>query len=214
MKIQFLALFGLVIFTGSLAGYRTNWKHKGVLHKGWHPHGYQRPLDRHHWRSHVPTLNVEVYEPKGLKLSMVRKSQTTSFLGVELYINKDPRINGTQCDVCRNTTTVTFGKFVIEDENVVVKTGDQLNYVILIGNSVKFSRQSMRRLQVTSSMIRTSQKKACNCETTTEIIESNVSLNDLIRPPERLRKRSISKVPVESSRKTPNEEKGKSIRNI
>lgn len=146
MKFLVLVLLGVI----SAVSYRINWRHKGVFHKGWHPHGYQRPLDRHKWRSHVPSVNIEVYEPKGLKVSMVHKKQSTTLFGIELFINQDPRVKGSQCDLCRNTTAITYGKFIIEDHNVVIQKEDQLIYFVLIGNNTKVTRFPMRKMVVTS----------------------------------------------------------------
>ncbi|XP_055542415.1 uncharacterized protein LOC129728065 [Wyeomyia smithii] len=150
MKFLVLVLLGVV----SVAAYRINWRHKGISHEGWHPHGYQRPLERHKWRSHVPWVNIEIFEPKGLKVSMVHKKQIDTMFGVELFINTDPRLNDSECDLCQNTTTITYGKFIIEDRNVIIKKKDQLIYFVLVGNSTKVTRFPMRKLTVTGSLIK------------------------------------------------------------
>ncbi|XP_058825841.1 uncharacterized protein LOC131685855 [Topomyia yanbarensis] len=143
--------------------------HPDGYHHGWswhnHHHGHH---GRHHWPHH---LNFEIREPKGLECSMIQMVPSQTFFSIELYINQDPRENETQCDVCRNTTDVTYKKFIIEDEDVVIRKGDLLSYYVYSGNESNAIRHQLQQIWVTDSII-----KKCNCDVATETPDIDVRI--------------------------------------
>lgn len=165
MIIKLIALVScalVVVFAhGHHNGYpggRGDWHRRGPDH--WHGHGHHH--GRHHWHRHVPFVNFEVHEPKGLTVSVVQRSPNTTFFGLELYVNHDPvKSDDIQCDVCHNTTTVTYGKFIVEDTDVIIKKGDVLYYYVLLGDYKNVTRSHLQSLWVTESIV-----NKCNCETT------------------------------------------------
>ncbi|KXJ74399.1 hypothetical protein RP20_CCG013716 [Aedes albopictus] len=114
----------------------------------------------HHWHHHDPFVHFEVREPKGLTVSIVRRSPNTTLFGIELYVNRSPKqSNENHCDVCQNTTSITFGKFIINDEEVLIKKGDVLYYHVLIGSSTNVTRLHLQKMTVTASTI-----NRCSCK--------------------------------------------------
>lgn len=105
-------------------------------------------------------MNFEVKVPEGLEVSAIQKNPNVTMFGIELYVNREPA-EGSQCDVCQNTTTVTYGKFIIEDTQVVIKNGDVLSYIVLTGEGSNVTRHRMKKMWVTDSII-----NKCNCEGT------------------------------------------------
>ncbi|XP_062552192.1 uncharacterized protein LOC134217442 [Armigeres subalbatus] len=114
----------------------------------------------HRWYRHDPLINFEVQDPKGLTVTMVQRSPSTKFFGIELYVNRNPKQNVTRCDVCGNSTTVVYGKFIVQDEEVVIRKGDVLYYYVLLGTSDNVTRLQLQKILVTASVI-----NRCNCET-------------------------------------------------
>lgn len=154
MNFKLIAFVGCILVLSQVSGHRGRGHHHGHGgHKGHH--------GRRHWHHNTPFVNFEVQEPKGLTVSMVQRSPDSTLFGIELFINQDPsRSNQTHCDVCQNTTTITYGKFIVEDEVVVIKKGDVLYYHVLLGDSTNVTRLHLQRLWVTDSII-----NKCNCET-------------------------------------------------
>lgn len=113
-------------------------------------------------------------------MSMIQRSPNNTFFGIELFINQDPkRSNETHCDVCQNTTTITYGKFIVEDEVVVIKKGDVLYYYVLLGDSTNVTRLHLQRLWVTDSII-----NKCNCETTPQVPDFDLRFGQSTGKPE------------------------------
>lgn len=103
-------------------------------------------------------MNFEVKVPEGLEVSAIQKNPNVTMFGIELFVNREPE-QGSQCDVCQNTTTVTYGKFIIEDTQVVIKNGDVLSYIVLTGEGSNVTRHRVKKMWVTDSII-----NKCNCE--------------------------------------------------
>lgn len=142
MSFKLIAFVCCILVLSPVSGYR-----KGRLHGC---HNRRRP-PQHHWHHHAPFVNFEVHEPKGLTVSTLQRSPNSTSFGIELFINKDPkRTNAPRCDVCQNTTTTTYGKFIVGDNAVVIKKGDVLYYHILLGNNKNVTRLNLQRLWVTS----------------------------------------------------------------
>uniref|UniRef100_A0A182LZR4 CBM39 domain-containing protein n=1 Tax=Anopheles culicifacies TaxID=139723 RepID=A0A182LZR4_9DIPT len=105
-------------------------------------------------------VEFEVLDPQGLRLWTAQKAQVKGF-GVELFINPVHGRKQQQCNVCRNTTEVTHGKFFLQDDNVIVKSGDVLEYVIITDNGKTVQRHKPRKLIVDDSIIKPKGKCAC-----------------------------------------------------
>ncbi|XP_055598870.1 uncharacterized protein LOC129748331 [Uranotaenia lowii] len=178
--MKLFLLLGFVLAVNLVAGHRRHDHNQGHFPGGgWHPPHHQghRHPERHHWHYHVPFLNFEVHEPKGLEVSMVQRDLTISFFGIEVFVNRDPRSPGATCDICQNTTDVTYGKFIVEDDQAIIKKGDVLTYFVLMGNDVNVTRHPPQKLYVTGSII-----SKCNCETTSE--DPDIDIRFQNRPPQ------------------------------
>ncbi|XP_055637848.1 uncharacterized protein LOC129776305 [Toxorhynchites rutilus septentrionalis] len=162
MKIPMLLLFGVALIASLINAHRYHGGHGEHHHRGWPPHHHH---GGHHGRHHrgVPFVNIEVHEPKGLEVSMIQRDKNVTFFGVEIFVNKNADLN-TTCDICQNTTSVTYGKFIILDEEAIIKKGDVLSFYILTGDSSNVTRHHLQKLWVTSSII-----SKCTC-TTPEIV--------------------------------------------
>uniref|UniRef100_A0A182Q9Y7 CBM39 domain-containing protein n=1 Tax=Anopheles farauti TaxID=69004 RepID=A0A182Q9Y7_9DIPT len=108
----------------------------------------------------VCRVQFEVLDPHGLRLWTPRKPDMKGF-GVELVINPVHGRKQQLCNVCRNTTEVTDGKFFLQDENVIVKSGDILEYVIVTDNGKTVQRHKPRKLIVEDYLIKP--KGRCVC---------------------------------------------------
>lgn len=95
-----------------------------------------------------PQVNFIVHEPQGLEVWIIQQPEITSF-GIELYVNKDSRETGAYCDLCANTTEVTYGKLFIDNQDVLVKKGDTLSYYAWIGRGGQITRSGLQTLVVT-----------------------------------------------------------------
>lgn len=147
--------FKIVLFVGCVLVLASAHRHYHGRHGG---RGNYR--QRHAYHRHDPLVQFEVREPKGLTVSIIQRSPSTTFFGIELFVNRDPRYYNIHCDVCQNTTSVAFGKFIVEDEEAIIKNGDVLYYYVLLGNSVNVTRLYLQRFWVTAEII-----KRCDCST-------------------------------------------------
>lgn len=100
-------------------------------------------------------VDFEVLDPKGLRLWTAHKPETKMF-GIELYINPTVAVGQNAgrsnpqlvCSVCQNVTEVKHGKFFIQDDNVIVKKGDVLEYVAITDNGKTVQRHKPRKIVV------------------------------------------------------------------
>ncbi|XP_065095324.1 uncharacterized protein LOC135717260 [Ochlerotatus camptorhynchus] len=210
MNIKLIALVGCILVLSLVAGHCGGGHYHGHHHGGHNGHhgghnghhgGHHGHHGRHHWHRHEPFVNFEVHEPKGLTVSMVQRSPNSTFFGIELLINQDPKnVNETHCDVCQNTTTVTYGKFIVEDEVVVIKKGDVLYYQVLLGDSTNVTRLHPQRLWVTDSII-----NKCNCETTSEDPHIDVRFGQPTKKPDHRPSFEVTSNPPEDATDLPSE---------
>ncbi|XP_061518906.1 uncharacterized protein LOC5668138 [Anopheles gambiae] len=108
----------------------------------------------------VCRVEFEVLDPQGLRLWTAQKPQMKGF-GVELFINPVHGRKQQPCNVCRNTTEITHGKFFLQDESVIVKSGDILEYVIITDNGKTVQRHKPRKLIVDDFLIKPKGRCAC-----------------------------------------------------
>lgn len=118
----------------------------------------------------VCKVDFEVLHPKGLRVWTARKPDTKGF-GIELYINPSgTERSGVVCNVCRNTTEVTHGKFFIQDDNVIVKKGDVLEYVAITDNGKTVQRHKPRKIVVSEYIIKPQGRCACSANPQTSTV--------------------------------------------
>lgn len=78
--------------------------------------------------SRLTKLDIQILEPSGIQVWTRYKSKYLSF-GVELYIN--PTGDESYCDLCRNVSRPVDGKFIIQDDKLLVKLGDTIKYRVV-----------------------------------------------------------------------------------
>lgn len=150
----------------------NRWEHGG--RPGHHEHREPddpRPDHKNPSPSGSPQVNFIVHEPQGIEVWIVKQPEITSF-GIELYVNRDSRETKPHCDLCANTTEVTYGKFFIENADVLVKKGDTLSYYFWVGRGSQFTRSGLQTLVVGESII-----TQCDCGTS-NIEDIDIRIND------------------------------------
>lgn len=51
--------------------------------------------------------------------------------GIEIFLNQKYSLDEPKCDICLNTTEVTYGKFMIRSDNAIIRAGDHLKYRVI-----------------------------------------------------------------------------------
>lgn len=98
-------------------------------------------------------VDFEVLDPQGLRLWTAHKPEMKLF-GVEVYINPSGRSNEPAvCSLCKNTTSATHGKYFLQDDNVIVKKGDVLEYIAITDNGKTTQRHKPRKIVVNGELI-------------------------------------------------------------
>lgn len=73
-------------------------------------------------------VHIEIYYPKGLMVWYPQRSGMVGF-GIEIFLNQRHLIDDEAvCDICLNTTELTYGKFLLRSDDAVVRGGDHLMY--------------------------------------------------------------------------------------
>lgn len=73
-------------------------------------------------------VHIEIYYPKGLMVWYPKHPGMTKF-GIEIFLNqKYETSEEPKCDICLNTTNVSYGKFMIHHDSAIVRAGDHLMY--------------------------------------------------------------------------------------
>ncbi|XP_053695762.1 uncharacterized protein LOC128743243 [Sabethes cyaneus] len=72
-------------------------------------------------------VHIEIYHPKGLMVWYPAKPGVVLF-GIEINLNSESL---TSCDVCLNTTENSYGKFILRDDDAIVRGGDHLEYKVI-----------------------------------------------------------------------------------
>lgn len=78
--------------------------------------------------------HFEIYNPKGLTVWYPKSPETVEF-GVAVLLNPSPNSHIHHCYVCLNTTTASYGKFIIHDDNAVIRPKDYLEYQLSFRDS-------------------------------------------------------------------------------
>lgn len=77
---------------------------------------------RNNWRH-----NIEIYHPKGLMVWYPKMPEVV-MVGIEIYLNSRSMAT---CDICLNTTDTTYGKFILRDDDAIIRDGDYLEYKVI-----------------------------------------------------------------------------------
>lgn len=79
-------------------------------------------------RKRDQNVHIEIQYPKGLLVWYPKQRGIIGF-GIEIYLNqKYEDSEERKCDICLNTTDVSYGKFMIHSDNAIVRAGDHLMY--------------------------------------------------------------------------------------
>ncbi|XP_065085830.1 uncharacterized protein LOC135707844 [Ochlerotatus camptorhynchus] len=79
-------------------------------------------------RKRDQNVHIEIYYPKGLMVWYPKQRGMVGF-GVEIFLNqKYEDSEEPKCDICLNTTDVSYGKFMIHNDNAIIRAGDHLMY--------------------------------------------------------------------------------------
>ncbi|XP_052866991.1 uncharacterized protein LOC128273114 isoform X2 [Anopheles cruzii] len=79
----------------------------------------------------------------------------TALFGVELYVKYyGGQTEALECGLCRNTSRPVFGKFMLQDDDVVARVGDVLEYTIFTSDGTTTMRHAVRRRVVHEHVIR------------------------------------------------------------
>ncbi|XP_050078231.1 uncharacterized protein LOC126565131 [Anopheles maculipalpis] len=88
-------------------------------------------------------VNIEIYHPKGVMIWYPYRAGMEMF-GIQIYINKanqQPTGDNSSseeesappaCDICLNTTEVTYGKFILRSEDAIIRSRDHLLYNAIV----------------------------------------------------------------------------------
>ncbi|XP_049535499.1 uncharacterized protein LOC125951039 [Anopheles darlingi] len=163
----FAALVAIAtIITGTVAhrhwnnnNYNNNFhhgRHDGNHHQHNHHHHHHHRHGRWH-PSVVPTF--EIYEPKGLEVYIADRNQTAQYFAIAVYINAANTSDDVPA-VLQNTSTVVYGKFIVQDSSVIIKPGDIVSYKAQIGYQNGKNTTLVHRFIVRYDMIR----KNCTCD--------------------------------------------------
>lgn len=106
-------------------------------------------------------VDFEVLDPQGLRLWTTHKPEMKMF-GIEVYINPTGRSNEPSvCSLCKNTSSATHGKYFLQDDNVIVKKGDVLEYIAITDNGKTTQRHKPRKIVVNDYIIKPKGRCAC-----------------------------------------------------
>ncbi|ETN60748.1 hypothetical protein AND_007616 [Anopheles darlingi] len=110
----------------------------------------------------VGPINIEVLLPKGIRLWTHYNPDLTLF-GVELYVKYfEGQTEALECALCQNTSVPVYGKFLLQDDDLVARAGDVLEYVIITSDGETDMRHTTRRTVVDDNLIRSGDQQ-CDC---------------------------------------------------
>ncbi|XP_050099861.1 uncharacterized protein LOC126580431 [Anopheles aquasalis] len=153
------------IITGTVAHRRWNNNNNNNFHHGRHDgNRHQHHHHHHHHHRHgrwypsvVPTF--EIYEPKGLEVYIADRNQSAEYFAIAIYINAANTSDDVPA-VVQNTSTLVYGKFIVQDSSVIIKPGDIVSYKAQIGFQNGKNATLVHRFYVRYDMIR----KNCTCD--------------------------------------------------
>ncbi|XP_058814221.1 uncharacterized protein LOC131678241 [Topomyia yanbarensis] len=131
------------------------------------------------WKSKRSSdVHIEIYHPKGLIVWYPQKPGVVKF-GIEIFLNKQLMMaeEPVNCDICQNTTEVSYGKFIIENDDAIIRGGDHLMYNAIkqkANGSAYITRSN--EFYVSESRIISRQKKECSLKGRSSLEKSKQSL--------------------------------------
>uniref|UniRef100_A0A2M3ZEE6 Putative secreted peptide n=1 Tax=Anopheles braziliensis TaxID=58242 RepID=A0A2M3ZEE6_9DIPT len=155
------ALVAITTIITDTAAHR-HWNNNNHFHHGRHD-GNRHQHHHHHHRhgrwypSVVPSF--EIYEPKGLEVYIADRNQTAEYFAIAVFINAANTSDDVPA-VLQNTSTVVYGKFIVQDSSVIIKPGDIVSYKAQIGFQNGKNTTIVHRFLVRYDMIR----RNCTCD--------------------------------------------------
>ncbi|XP_040168977.1 uncharacterized protein LOC120903551 [Anopheles arabiensis] len=134
-------------------------------------------------------VNIEIYHPKGVMVWYPYRAGMELF-GIEIFINKanQPSSSGDSseeestppvCDICLNTTEVSYGKFILRSEDAVIRSRDHVYYNAIVkktSGKAYVSRSNDFYVSESRILLGDMTEKASSCNGTTAV--ANLSDND------------------------------------
>uniref|UniRef100_A0A182MVC8 CBM39 domain-containing protein n=1 Tax=Anopheles culicifacies TaxID=139723 RepID=A0A182MVC8_9DIPT len=143
-------------------------------------------------RSHKrpKSVNIEIYHPKGVMIWHPYRAGMELF-GIEIFINKankpaadcsEEESTPTACDICLNTTEQTYGKFILRNEDAIIRGGDHVFYNAIVkktnGNAY-YSRSNEFYVSESRILLGDVTGNASRaCERETAVVAANLSGSD------------------------------------
>ncbi|XP_058451916.1 uncharacterized protein LOC131430739 [Malaya genurostris] len=112
-------------------------------------------------------VHIEIYHPKGLIIWHPQQAGMVGF-GIEIFLNKQLMLleEPVTCDICQNTTEAAYGKFIIENDDAIIRGGDHLRYnAIALGDNGAAYIMKRNEFYVSESRILKRQKQECSPKT-------------------------------------------------
>uniref|UniRef100_A0AAG5DTM4 CBM39 domain-containing protein n=1 Tax=Anopheles atroparvus TaxID=41427 RepID=A0AAG5DTM4_ANOAO len=101
----------------------------------------QASAGRHRSRKSRPKgVNIEIYHPKGVLIWYPYRADMEMF-GIEIFINqanqgRDSSSSSEEttatCNICLNTTDVTYGKFILRSDDAIIRSRDHVFYNAIV----------------------------------------------------------------------------------
>ncbi|XP_035774898.1 uncharacterized protein LOC118457424 [Anopheles albimanus] len=153
------------IITGTVAHRHWNNNNNNYnFHHGRHDGNRQQHYHHQHHHRHgrwypsvIPTF--EIYEPKGLEVYIADRNQSAEYFAIAIYVNAANTSDDVPA-VLQNTSTVVYGKFIVQDPSVIIKPGDVVSYKAQIGFQNGKNTTLAHRFYVRYNMIR----RNCTCD--------------------------------------------------
>ncbi|XP_049283673.1 uncharacterized protein LOC125763969 [Anopheles funestus] len=85
-------------------------------------------------------VNIEIYHPKGVMIWYPYRAGMEMF-GIEIFINQaiqpvgdssEEETTPPACDICLNTTEVSYGKFILRSEDAIIRSRDHVFYNAIV----------------------------------------------------------------------------------
>ncbi|XP_001654216.2 uncharacterized protein LOC5572815 [Aedes aegypti] len=128
-----------------------------------------------YWRNNVHE-NFEIYHPKGLTVWYPQVRGLVGF-GVEVFLNQHAS-DYSECDVCRNTTNISYGKFIIHDDDAVIRAGDNLRYrfIFQMANGSIYTTQREFHVAANKILRRQEEHPSTTTSSVTEVGPSKIAI--------------------------------------
>ncbi|XP_055547720.1 uncharacterized protein LOC129731618 [Wyeomyia smithii] len=83
---------------------------------------------KHKWNSRRHRdVHIEIYRPKGVMIWYPKHPRVVMF-GIQIFLNSP----STELSIGLNTTNVSYGKFILRDDNAIIRARDRLHYTAMM----------------------------------------------------------------------------------